>query len=254
VSSVNGDLAGSPDLKYPLEHFELQLEFARIVARTLHVPLLTALLTHTTYYRRVGARHWHSLDPSDPAWVAFTRLVTTGGPPAEAAFEMYARSLGTPPEPHHGCFRFDYDASHRVLRLHFRNPMCAERGPLAREHQGERLQELRAITVQAAREHPEASAVAGASWLYGLQAYRRLFPPEYTRDLRPEAKPRFHSATVWGQFLDSTRRVKTAPAVAFLNSASLATDPAGFAAALPHPTYRPHCEFRYFLAFYQVTP
>ncbi len=49
--------------------------------------------------------------------------------------------------------------------------------------------------------------VVGASWLYNLEAYRRLFPPSYlaTAHVVPG---RFQHMPLWGQFLDRNGMVK----------------------------------------------
>jgi hypothetical protein len=45
------------------------------------------------------------------------------------------------------------------------------------------------------RQHvPQATAVRGNSWLYNLEAYRRLYPPAYTAVLPESAEGEFQSA------------------------------------------------------------
>src|SRR5262249_34099833 len=49
--------------------------------------------------------------------------------------------------------------------------------------------------------------VIGASWLYNIEAYRRLFPPSYLETARVLGQ-RFRHMPLWGQFLDRHGEVK----------------------------------------------
>jgi hypothetical protein len=51
--------------------------------------------------------------------------------------------------------------------------------------------------------------VAGASWLYNIEAYRRLFPPPYLATARVVGD-RFQRMPLWGQFLDHRGDLKPA--------------------------------------------
>ena len=49
-----------------------------------------------------------------------------------------------------------------------------------------RMAELLAHLV---RHHPETQVLRGSSWLYNIQAYRRLFPDEYIQNSTPTGYP-----------------------------------------------------------------
>ena len=66
---------------------------------------------------------------------------------------------------------------------------------------------------------PEAISVQGGSWLYNLEAYRRLFPPAYGELRRPPSGPvRLGGTSSWGQFLDYREAVKPDLRAAFLRN------------------------------------
>ena len=64
-------------------------------------------------------------------------------------------------------------------------------------------------------EHPAPHTVVGGSWLYNIDAYRRLFPPEYLATAKiGDAEYQFLAQ--WGQFLDCHGHLKAPVAQAFL--------------------------------------
>jgi hypothetical protein len=49
---------------------------------------------------------------------------------------------------------------------------------------------------------PEARTVSGNSWMYNLEAYRRLYPPQYTATLPISEEDEFQYLALWGQCFD----------------------------------------------------
>jgi hypothetical protein len=79
-----------------------------------------------------------------------------------------------------GCFSFELLAPGDVLRIHFSNRDSAgDCGPLVRAKADRRVEELREMFGYIRTHHQSTRTVRGGSWLYNLEAYRRLFPPEY---------------------------------------------------------------------------
>jgi hypothetical protein len=75
----------------------------------------------------------------------------------------------------------------------------------------ERRAELRALTTDLRQRHPDARQVRGRSWLYNLDAYKRLFPAEYVASIRrPTSAVNLTGSSTWGQVLDYRGRVKVA--------------------------------------------
>jgi hypothetical protein len=75
------------------------------------------------------------------------------------------------------------------------------------ECRGRRLADLAALFEHVKREEQEPLRVVGASWLYNLDAYRRLFPEAYLAAARV-IHHRFRHMPLWGQFVDRHGEVK----------------------------------------------
>lgn len=58
----------------------------------------------------------------------------------------------------------------------------------------------------------------GGSWLYNLEAYRRLFPPEYAASTFEPERVRLDGTSSWGQLLDFRGFVKPAIRQALLDN------------------------------------
>jgi hypothetical protein len=88
-----------------------------------------------------------------------------------------------------------------LIRLHFQNTETDGHSPLGAERQEQRRAELAALFAQVERTEHGPLRVVGASWLYNLDAYRRLFPASYVATARVLGG-RFQHMPLWGQFLD----------------------------------------------------
>ena len=62
----------------------------------------------------------------------------------------------------------------------------------------------------------QVTTVEGNSWLYNLEAYRRLFPEEYTAGMVLNEDPDLQYLMIWGQFFDHSWRVREEPAKTLL--------------------------------------
>jgi hypothetical protein len=69
------------------------------------------------------------------------------------------------------------------------------------------LAELTTLFEHVRRTQPEPLQVVGASWLYNLDAYRRLFPASYLATAQVITH-RFQHMPLWGQFLDRYGAIK----------------------------------------------
>ncbi|MBY0110731.1 hypothetical protein K2Y00_01875 [Patescibacteria group bacterium] len=122
------------------------------------------------------------------------------------------------PQPYHpegsfrfGCFNSEYDPEEQAVTIHFQNDERDATGPLTEEKIYRRRRELRDMFTLIRRLYPDAKTVNGNSWLYNLEAYRRLFPESYTSHLTLETSAGVFSRgrQIWGQFLDHTLRLKS---------------------------------------------
>jgi hypothetical protein len=159
---------------------------------------------------------------------------------------------GAPPmRPQHGCFSFDYLPDERLVRLHFANNDAPEPGPLSPERQPVRHAELRDMfrVIQAA--HPEAEIVISTSWIFHLDAFRRLLPPAFTARLRLRPND-YRSLGLWGQFLDKHGGVKPHLRGSFLERLHAAESWEALEQGFPFSELRARCSVSAFYAFCQI--
>jgi hypothetical protein len=204
----------------PPAYFGLNLAFAEAAARAAGVPMADALRRWTNLYLCLGSGDDFAAD--DPAWRDYLTGLVAADPALYTWQRVQAHGRDEPgPDPTRpgascGCFRVDlWDRGQ--LRLHFENADPAGCGPLARARLQARRAELAELFASVQRHLPEARTVVGGSWLYNLDAYRRLFPPDYLATAYPstsEAELRYLS--LWGQFLDHEGDVKAHLAEPFL--------------------------------------
>ncbi|MDO8900401.1 MAG: hypothetical protein Q7V15_03510 [Phenylobacterium sp.] len=195
------------------DYFGLQLAFAETLAARSGLPLSEAVRGFTNLHRRLslgevseappGAEWRRYAEGLDRAPDAPSRLDWT--------MEVMAAAPDEPPQPNKvrfGCFSYDPpDAG--VVRIHFNNHDSRDgAGPLARSKVGARRSELARMFAHLRRTAPEAETVAGASWLYHVEAYRRLFPPAYTASATLAGKVGLTGVSSWGQFLTHQGAVK----------------------------------------------
>ncbi len=213
-------------------YFALHLVFARRVAAIQDISLDDAMLRYTPWYNH-GLHIGKDFDATHPDWLAFLDTVHAGADPVE---HLYEASRSAPPYPDSVlglCFYGDYWPESRTAGVHFNNN--APGGiSLQRSEVFRRMAELREIFTNVAREHPEAERVGGGSWLYNLEAYRRLFPPAYVATRRPDDRIHYGFMGAWGQFLDRHFEVKPAMRDPFLAGIAAARTMAEVEACFPY--------------------
>lgn len=216
-------------------YFELQARFAARVAALEGLPLGEAYRLHTAFYALARdndagvAPERNDFDPSHPKWVAFLQALDDGADAVSYVYEDYLQGdaqadIGAP------CFGFAYWPDDRLVRIHFGND--GDGTGLRASTVPQRRQELQHIFRTVAVDHPEAELVRGTSWLYHLEAYRRLFPPDFVADLTSEGHPH-QFAALWAQFIDRHGVVKPAMAATFIAAIERATTPAQLDDAFP---------------------
>lgn len=198
-------------------YFDVQLRLARRMAELTGRPLSEMALNHTNLHRRLGLGVW-SGGPPARGWAPFAaRLEALGDLPAQVALMVEAYGEA-PPEvlPHpgqfgFGCFAHEPRGDDGAVRIHFYNlDTDAQGGPLARAKIGRRSGELARLVAHVAQTCPPETPIRGGSWLYHLEAYRRLFPPDYVASRAPHPGPiRLRGTATWGQVIDSQERVRS---------------------------------------------
>jgi hypothetical protein len=193
---------------YARSFFDLQLAFAESVAALSGLPLARTLLDFTNLYIRFGLGR--EFDPAHPTWQAYLAGLSGQNDRGEWTYRFYLKQPEVTPPPGvvatAGCFAYaPLDAGR--IRLHFRNAEPDGRSPLGVERHEQRRAELTALFAHARRTLSGPVRVVGASWLYNLQAYRRLFPTSYLTTAHAIGK-RFRHMPLWGQFLDRYGQVR----------------------------------------------
>lgn len=211
---VDGDEARRARAEHLAPYFELQLRFAGELAGRAGLPLGAAVTWCTNLHRRfghgdVGARE------SPPAWTTFLAAVEDANKleeQVECAIDAFVAGndeLAVPGRETVGCFGFDPPGASGEVRIHFCNRDSADgTSPLTSGKIGRRTAELRTMFARVRETHPTARTVRGGSWLYHLEAYRRLFPPAFVATRTPVEPVRRTGTSSWGQVLDSQERVK----------------------------------------------
>jgi hypothetical protein len=161
------------------DFFELNLKFARRVAEVTGESFQQSLLEYTHLYLAFGLGR--DFDPENLIWQDFLCQISERTDPAEYTHRFYlgrmAEQSKQQPDHSFGCFSYALWEGNRV-RLHFRNA-GDEPGVLHKDKVPERVAELKAMFGHLRRIVPATSTVIGGSWLYNIEAYRRLFPANF---------------------------------------------------------------------------
>lgn len=193
---------------YAKAFFDLQLGFAQKVTALSGLPLAQVLLEYTNLYIRFGLGH--GFDPAHPGWREYLAGLADANDIREWTYVFYSRRpdvmAAEAVEATVGCFSYARLAGGRI-RLHFDNAEMDGHSPLAKARVGRRMAELAALSEHMKRTVGPSPQVVGASWLYNVEAYRRLFPPAYLATARV-ITGRFQHMPLWGQVLDRHGAVK----------------------------------------------
>ena len=190
------------DVVYARAFFDLQLQFAGRVSAVSGLPMARALLEYTNLYVRFGLGR--AFDPAHPVWQEYVAGWRDPNDAGERTHRFYlTRSRAVPPPglvAKSGCFSYSSLTDGRI-RLHFVNAETDGHSPLAIERRDRRVADLAVLFDHMKRTMREPPRVVGASWLYNLEAYRRLFPKSYVATARV-LYGRFQHMPLWGQFVD----------------------------------------------------
>jgi hypothetical protein len=216
-----------PDRAY----FAVQRRFAEQWAAVATVPIETAYLECTTWYLQ-AAGLGREFDPDHPTWRQFVAEVQASADPDGV---VHAAALQNEPDvPPGPVLDWSWEADEQCVRLHFFPQRSPEGHPLARRHLPERQREFRDLVRRAALEHPDAAWLRGRSWLYSIEAYRRIFPDVFIAALEP-LEPDLQFLACWGQLLDGAWRTRTDVASVLLRGVEVASTTDELEAAFPHP-------------------
>lgn len=216
------------------------------------LPWERALLDYTNLYVRLGLGR--DFDAAHPIWRDYLAGLRSTGADEDWTYRFYLTRAegpaGPAPVASVGCFWYSRLDDDRI-RLHFQNAETAGRSPLAAERLEQRTAELTALFAHVRRTQARPPRVIGASWLYNLPAYRRLFPPSYLATARA-IDGRFRSMPLWGQFLDRHGEIREGARGKFLERLDRQSSMDRLDRCFPLPVLSLDASATEFHAFYRV--
>lgn len=239
---------------YQPDRFALQFALAQKITAITTMPLGQALFAYTQlwYWIKIGEPHSYR----NPIWQRYVAgLYKADDPQAWTAAFCRERASANVPDPaaknpRFGCFSYSH-WSRRLIRIHFSPPQPMPEGIIARAQMPNRLAELTALFSHVKAYMPTATRVRGGSWLYNIEAYRRLFPPTYVQTAK-EVRGNWQYMALWGQFYDRFGRVKEEMATPFLACAGQQKTLEGILDCFPYQVLQPECPIQHFYDFYQI--
>ncbi len=169
----------------------------------------TSQLEYTHLYMRFGLGR--SFDAENVLWQAYLTGLSDAEDGVAWTYHFYLQQQeqnGAPFESPFGCFSYPLWSDNRI-RIHFHNADEAPHRPFSYERMNVRLAELRLMFADIREKVLNATTVVGGSWLYGLEAYRRLFPPDFYRTAT-RGDDDYPYMALWGQFLTWDGQIKIA--------------------------------------------
>lgn len=237
---------------YAKGFFDLQLQFAETVSALSGLPLTRALLEYTNLYIRFGLGR--DFDPAHPGWREYLAGLRDSHDPRQWTHRFYLTRPDALAPPAlvatFGCFSYGRLSDDRI-RLHFRNAETDGRSPLGRDRLDQRRADLAALFEHVRRTARSPLRVVGASWLYNLQAYRRLFPEPYLATARV-IHHRFRHMPLWGQFVNRHGEIKETLALPFLERLERQSSMEGLDDCFPFQVLSVEASVLEFYGFYGV--
>ena len=236
---------------YAKAFFDLQLHFAHKVAILSGLPLARVLLDYTNLYIRFGLGR--GFDPDHPTWCEYLAGLQDANDTREWTYRFYLRRPYAMAAPAivatFGCFSYSRLSGDRI-RLHFENADTDGNSSLAIDRRGQRLADLAALFGHVRQTLDQSVQVVGASWLYNLHAYRRLFPVPYLETAH--VIHRFQNMPLWGQFLDRHGEVKANMTRPFLERLECQSSLDGVGECFPFQVLSVQASVREFYDFYGI--
>jgi hypothetical protein len=234
----------------PLQFFQMQSVYAHKMAEMAKIPLEQAIRENTIFYKRIGALDWNHV-PENPRWKEYWKKVLEGEDSATTAYKIYMEKFATS-NPNRDCFTYSYEEKDKTIHLHFSNNFANGKSPLDPVNLPKRRGELKRIFGEIKEKYPGAKSVAGFSWLYSMEAYKSLFPKEFTGNLK-QTEPGTRGNGAWGQFLTHRGELNLKRADMFLGKVEKAKTLEELQAAFPIPTFETNCEIEKFYEFFNTS-
>lgn len=238
---------------YTRSFFDLQFAFAQRVAAHFALPLPDALRSYTTVATTLQL---------EDDWQAFAQQLVQSADPVALIYQTYCERVEPEEQPTpdsatflgrplFGCFYYDV-LNGSTIRTHFINNDLPGMRPLGSERQAVRRDELRRMFTHIRDAVPEATTVAGHSWLYNLPAYTRLFPPSYSRETQENPDGVLNHVVLWYQCFDRFWQAKPDIAQELLRRVDQQRDLADLRFCFPYQRLRTRAPIADFYAFYGI--
>ena len=237
-------------MPYSRAFFELQLTFAHRLADKFDLPLTDTVRDYTTFTKSLGEE-----------WKVYSRCLespTNALEQAELAHHTYLTHYAGDPKPQDtyfddhpffGSFYYELWDNDRIICPHVIN----NRSRLLKDDQiPVRHRELTAMFRHIQSSVPNAEIVRGNSWMYNLQFYRRLFPPQYYTTLPERKEVEFTSLACWGQSFNRKWKVEEPLAQTLFERLKDLDDLDNLRHCFFFPILQPQCSIEYFYTFYNV--
>lgn len=239
-------------MKYPQRFFEINLLFAQKVAEVSGQLLDSTLLHYTNLYIRFGLG-W-DLSATNPIWQEYLDGLHQVEDRVEWTYHFYLkRQQQVLPEAldwPFGCFSYTMMDGNRI-RLHFHNNEASDYSPLSKDRMSPRRVELKSMFAHIKQNVSAPTTVIGASWLYNLEAYRRLFPPAFLATAHVGGTD-FPYLPLWGQFIDHRGRAKEDLVAQFLQCLNQQHGLTGIEKCFPFQVLHLESSVQDFYQFYGV--
>lgn len=196
------------------------------------MPFAEAVGSYTNIYVRLGMGP--RLDGANPEWIEYTSKLVAARDPVAWTYEVHLRRAHLPAGPEMaasvGCFSYARLGPDHI-RLHFHPGHQLSDSPLSLANEHLRRWELTKLLTEVVSSSP-STQVVGASWLYNLVPYRRLFSTRYLNCLKPIEHP-YQRMPLWGQFLNRDRSIRKEPAYDFQSRLARAVNLAELGSCFP---------------------
>jgi hypothetical protein len=242
-------------MPYSRAFFALQLTFAGKLREKFRLSLSDAYYRYTTLTKSLnitGADDWQACmaalerAPDALDWIYQCYLARHEDEPvlSPSDTEFHGRPL-------FGCFYYIVRDT-TIIRPHLiKNDLPGMR-PLSRDRQAVRRAELGRMFAHIRQHDPAVRTVLGNSWMYNLEAYRRLYPPAYTASLPASDEDEFEYLALWGQCYDYDWQIKQPIAEELLRRVDALTDVSQLRLCFPYQILNPECPIEEFYNFYAV--
>lgn len=219
------------------------LAFAERVSEVSGKPIYETLLKYTNLYKVFAIDDWKFND-KNPIWCEFMNEFNASNSRVDTIYNFYKqRPFLESGFTFFGCFRYEYIPEKNAIHIHFYSHRVA--GELSKENIKIRKSELHDMFVDIKKKYPQATSVFGFSWLYNVEAYRRLFPAEYLIDPK-ESTTWFGSLSRWGQFFDGAENLRTEAVESFLECIKHKDSLDELVQCFPYQVLEPCCGIEYF--------